>query len=66
MKTLKYENLPVVCRAFGDYKTLAFVSGNTKAEIRKEVKAKALNIRGNGLVWIDNPDFPKAINSNLL
>lgn len=64
---MKYENLAVVTKAFGDYKTLCFVSGNSKAEIIRKVKNdQRLNVRMNGIIYIDDPNFTKGINSNLL
>ena len=59
----KYENLAVTIQANGDFKVLAFVSGNSKAEVIREVKSN-INIRNNGLVSIDHEDFTKRINSN--
>jgi alpha-D-ribose 1-methylphosphonate 5-triphosphate synthase subunit PhnL len=69
---MKYENLTVVTKAFGDYKMLGTVSGNTKSEILRKVKAN-YNFRNNGLIYIDHAngliyidhaDFPKGLNSN--
>jgi hypothetical protein len=54
----KYENLAVVVPAFGDFKVLAFVSGNSKAEVIRKVKSNS-NIRG--LVSIDHEDFPQKV-----
>ncbi len=59
----KYENLEVTIQVNGDFKVLAFVSGNSKAEIIREVKSN-INIRNNGVVSIDHEDFTKRINSN--
>jgi len=59
----KYENLAVTIQANGDFKVLAFVSGNSKAEVIRKVKSN-INIRNNGLVSIDHEDFTKRINSN--
>lgn len=62
---MKYENLAVVVPSNGDFKVLAFVSGNSKSEVIRNVKEdKNYNIRNNGLVSIDHEDFPKKINSN--
>lgn len=66
---LKYEDLAVVTKsAFGDYKTLAFVSGNSKSEVIRKVKSAPVryNVRMQGLIYIDHEDFHNAINSNLL
>lgn len=65
---MKYENLAVVTKAFGDYKALAFVSGNSKAEVIRNIKSAPVryNVRMQGLIYIDHEDFPNAINSNLL
>lgn len=64
---MKYENLAIVTKFAGDFKVLAFVSGNSRAEIIRNVKNKhRLNVRMQGLIWIDNEDFPHAINSNKL
>lgn len=60
---MKYENLPVCVPAFGDFKVLAYVSGNSKAEVIRKVKANQ-NVRGNGLVTIDHEDFPERVNTN--
>ena len=57
---MKYENLAVVTVAFGDYMVLAFVSGNSKAEVIRRVKANP-NLMGKGIVEIDHPDFSKKI-----
>ena len=63
---MKYQNLAVVVPAFGDFKVLAFVSGDSKAEVIRNLKSDSivLNIRNNGLVTIDHEDFPNKINSN--
>jgi len=62
---MKYENLAIITPSFGDFKVLAFISGNSKAEVIRNVKADlGWNIRNNGLVSIDHEDFPKKINSN--
>lgn len=67
MQELKYERLPIVTKSVGDYKTLAFVSGNSKAEVIRKVKTDhRYNVRMQGLIYIDHEDFPNAINSNLL
>lgn len=67
MENYKYEKLAVVTECFGDFKVLAYVSGNTKAEVIRKVKEDSgYNIRRNGLVSIDHPDFPQRINSNRL
>ena len=63
---MKYEKLAVITEIFGDFKVLAFVSGNSKSEIIRKVKEDSgYNIRGNGMVSIDHEDFPKKINSNI-
>lgn len=62
---MKYEKLAVVAPAFGDFKVLAFVSGNSKAEVIRKVKEDSgYSIRNNGLVSIDHEDFHNKINSN--
>ena len=65
---MKYEDVSIVCRSQGDYKVLAFVSGKSKAEIIRKVKSAPIryNVRMNGMVWIDHPDFTSGINSNKL
>lgn len=65
---MQYENVAVVKKDQDDYKVLCFVSGKSKAEVIRNVKKgnNRVNIRNNGKVWIDHPDFPNAINSNLL
>lgn len=59
----KFENIAVVTKAFGDYKVLAFISGNTKSEVIQKMKNN-LNIRMNGIVWLQDERFPKGFNSN--
>ena len=60
---MKYENLAVTIPANGDFKVLAFVSGNSKSDVIRKIKEN-INIRNNGLVSIDHDDFHKKINSN--
>ena len=60
---MKYENLAVTVPANGDFKVLAFVSGNSKSDVIRKIKEN-INIRNNGLVRIDHDDFHKKINSN--
>lgn len=60
---MKYENLAVTVPANGDFKVLAFVSGNSKSDVIRKIKEN-INIRNNGLISIDHYDFPKKINSN--
>ncbi len=60
---MKYENLAVTIPANGDFKVLAFVSGNSKSDVIRKIKEN-INIRNNGLVSIDHDDFYKKINSN--
>ncbi len=57
---MKYEDLAVVTEAFGDYMVLAFVSGNSKAEVTRKVKSKP-NLMGKGVVEIDHPAFSQKI-----
>jgi hypothetical protein len=63
----KYERVAVVCKAQGDYKVLAFLSGNSKAELIRKMKSN-LYVRNNGFVWFDGAEdlgLPtKAFNSN--
>lgn len=62
---MKYENLAVIIPSNGDFKVLAYVSGDSKAEVLRKVKEdRNYNIRNNGLVSIDHEDFPNKINSN--
>jgi hypothetical protein len=58
----KFERIPVVCKCQGDYKVLAFVSGNSIAELEHKMKENT-KVRMNGLVWLQNVS-EKAYNSN--
>lgn len=62
IEIMKYEDLAVVTKSgFGDYKVLAFVSGNSKAEVIRKIKSAPVryNVRMHGLIWVDHEDFQR-------
>jgi hypothetical protein len=63
---MKYNNLAVVTKQNGDYKTLGFVSSNSIASIKRTVKAdKNYNYRNNGIIEICFDDMESIkMNSN--
>lgn len=53
MNSYKFENIAVVEKVNGDFRTLGFVSGNSIAEIKRTVKAdKNYNFRNHGIISI--------------
>lgn len=62
-KLKKYNRIAITTKAFGDYKVLAFVSGNSIAELKRVAKAH-YSVRNNGLVSFEVEDRTFCMNSN--
>lgn len=63
----KYDSIPVICKStsdLSDFVVLCYVSGNSRAEVMRDLRKKRFNVVNRGFIHIDHPDFSQKINSN--